>query len=443
MGRAPGGGWAWRPGLGYARGKRGTARSAVIARNKKGKAQAAVKVPEAAGAAPVTTLAVAAPEPEPVILQVVRPEPPEPRSELSEAQARRVDFAWAVGMVGALGLVFALLSVFGGVSVPVLLALAIAYVLNPFVTALERRGVARTLGATAVFGVGALVMGGVLLYLVPVFRAEAAKLPDFFLQASQRVVPQVEALVGHPLPDLLRERMAELGGRASELVQSAGPTAARLAASFAGNTARFVATLLGLMVVPVLAFFFLQDYPLLVERVKGLVPRRAVALVGRRFSEVDDVLSAFVRGQLTVGAILSVLYSTGLGLARIDMAIVIGVIAGFGNMVPYLGTTLGVVLALLGVMLSWQGAWQLAVVGGTFLVAQLAEGLVITPRVVGDKVGLSSVTVIIAILAFGELFGFTGILLAVPSTAILKVALRVAIERYQRMPAYTGEQGSP
>ncbi len=383
------------------------------------------------------------PAPEPVTLQVVRDVPADPRGDLSEAEARRVDFTWAVGMVGALGLVCALRSVFGGVAVPVLLALASASVLNPFVTALERRGLARSLGTTAVFGVGGLLLTGVVLYLVPVFRAEASKLPDFFLQASQRVVPQVESLLGYPLPDLLRERMAELGGRASELLQSAGPTAARLAASFAGNTARFVATLLGLMVVPVLAFFFLQDYPLLVERVKGLVPRRAVALVGRRFSEVDDVLSAFVRGQLTVGAILSVLYSTGLGLARIDMAIVIGAIAGFGNMVPYLGTTLGVVLALLGVMLSWQGPWQLAVVAGTFLVAQMAEGLVITPRVVGDKVGLSSVSVIIAILAFGELFGFTGILLAVPSTAILKVALRVAIERYQRTPLYTGETPAP
>ncbi|HLM48803.1 MAG TPA: AI-2E family transporter, partial [Myxococcaceae bacterium] len=244
---------------------------------------------------------------------------------------------------------------------------------------------------------------------------------------------------GRPLPELLRQRMTELGAQASEILQSAGPTAARLVASFAGNTARVVATLLGLLVVPVLGFFFLQDYPNLVKLVQGLVPRRAVGLVSRRFSEVDDVLSAFVRGQITVGAILSVLYSTGLGLARIDMAIVIGCIAGFGNMVPYLGTTVGVLLAALGLMLSWQGAWQLAAVAGTFLVGQMAEGLFITPRIVGDKVGLSSVTVIIAILAFGELFGFTGILLAVPTTAILKVVLRVVVERYQRTPLYTGE----
>ncbi|ATB33441.1 AI-2E family transporter [Melittangium boletus] len=398
-------------------------RRAVIGRNKRGKAQA-VKV----------SGTQAAPE---AALRVVRSEPEE---HLEEVEARRVDFIWSAVMVGALGLVFSLLSVFGGVAVPVLLALAGAYVLNPFVTALERRGLHRAWGTSAVFAGCTLFLAGAVLYLVPVFRDEAAKLPDFFVRASGQVIPQAEALLGRPLPELLRHRMTELGGRASELLQSAGPTAARLVASFAGNTARFVATLLGLLVVPVLAFFFLQDYPQLVALVRGLVPRRAVGLVGRRFAEVDDVLSAFVRGQLTVGAILSVLYSMGLSFARIDMAIVIGVIAGFGNTVPYLGTGVGVVLALLGVMLSWQGAWQLAVVAGTFLVGQMAEGFFITPRVVGDKVGLSSVSVIIAILAFGELFGFTGILLAVPSTAILKVVLRVVVERYQRMPLYTGEK---
>ncbi|WP_395857515.1 AI-2E family transporter [Cystobacter fuscus] len=405
-------------------------RGAVIGRNKRGKAQA-VKAPVAPRAeeAPVEAA-----------LQVVRSEP---EALLSEAEARRVDFVWSAVMVGVLGLVFVLLSVFGGVAVPVLLALGTAYVLNPVVTGLERRGVDRTWGTSAVFAACTLATAGGVLYLVPVFRDEAAKLPEFFVRASSQVVPQVESLLGHPLPDLLQQRMTELGGRASELLQSAGPTAARLVASFAGNTARFVTTLLGLMVVPVLAFFFLQDYPRLVELVRGLVPRRAERLVSQRFGEVDDVLSAFVRGQVTVGAILSVLYSVGLGFARIDMAIVIGVIAGFGNMVPYLGTGVGVVLALLGVMLSWQGAWQLAVVVGTFVVGQMAEGFIITPRVVGDKVGLSSMAVIIAILAFGELFGFTGILLAVPTTAILKVVLSVVVERYQKTSVYTGEKPTP
>jgi predicted PurR-regulated permease PerM len=358
---------------------------------------------------------------------------------LPEEEARRIDLIWSLAMVAVLGLVFVLISVFGGVAVPVLLALTGAYVFNPLVTALERRKVSRTWGTTIVFAGATLALVGAVLYLIPVFREEAAKLPDFFRRASTQLIPRVEALLGVSVPELVNQRAAELGTKASELLQSAGPAAAKLAARFAGNTARFVATLLGLAVVPVLGFFFLQDYPRLLTMVRDLIPRRALGLVNRRFAEVDDVLSAFVRGQITVGAILSVIYGTGLAIARVDMAIVIGVIAGFGNMVPYLGTAMGLVLAGLGLMLSWQGPWQLAVVAGTFLVAQLSEGLVITPRVVGEKVGLSSVTVIIAVLAFGELFGFVGILLAVPFSAILKVVLRVVVQRYQKMPLYTGE----
>nr|WP_242588668.1 AI-2E family transporter [Corallococcus macrosporus] len=379
-------------------------------------------------------------------MHVVHPEPVPPAgdpSALDEAEARRVDFVWSGVMVGSLALVFALLSVFGGVAVPVLLALTGAYAFNPLVTLLEKRGVDRTWGTSILFFAGTLLMVGAGLYLVPVFRDEAAKLPGFFQRASTQVVPQVESLLGVSLPDLVSQRTAELGEKASELLQSAGPTAARLVASFAGNTARFAATLLGLSVVPVLAFFFLQDYPRLMGRIQDLLPRRSVALVSQRFREVDEVLSAFVQGQLTVGAILSVLYAVGLSVARIDLAIAIGLIAGFGNMVPYLGTGIGVVLALLGVLLSWQGPWQLAVVAATFIIGQLAEGFVITPRVVGEKVGLAPVAVIIAVLAFGELFGFVGILLAVPASAILKVVLSVVLQRYRRTELYKGSARAP
>lgn len=357
---------------------------------------------------------------------------------LDETDARRVDFIWSAATVVALGAIFALIAIFPGVAVPVLLSLAMAYSLNPVVTWLERKGWNRTLGASAVFGAMALLLFGFVLYLIPVFREEAQKLPEFFKKASVELVPRLEAFFGIPLPDLLRQRTAELGAEASDLVKSVGPAAAKLAATFAGNTARVVVTVLGLLVVPVVGFFFLRDYPALVASARSLIPRPAVALVSRRFAQVDEVLSAFVQGQITVGAILSVIYSAGLSAARIDMAILIGLVAGFGNMVPYLGTAMGIALAAVGLLLSWNGPVQLALVVGTFVVAQLLEGFVITPRVVGDKVGLSSVAVILAVLGFGELFGFVGVLLAVPVAAILKVVLAVVIERYRRSPLYDG-----
>ncbi len=362
----------------------------------------------------------------------------DPNAGLTEASARQIDLIWAGAIVVALGAVFGLIAIFAGVAVPVLLSLALAYIFNPVVTWLQRRGLDRTWGTLAVFGGGALLLTGFVLYLIPVFREEAARLPGFFKRASQELLPRIEHVTGVPLPDLLRERAAELGSEASSLLESIGPAAAKVLAAAAGNTAQFVTTVLGLMVVPVIGFFFLRDYPELVATARDLIPRRAVGLVTRRFAQVDEVLSAFVQGQITVGAILSVIYSAGLSAARIDMAILIGVIAGFGNMVPYLGTGIGIVLAAVGLVLSWMGPWQLAVVVGTFVVGQMLEGFVITPRVVGDKVGLSSVVVILAVLGFGELFGFVGILLAVPVAAVLKVLLVVVIERYRRTPLYEG-----
>jgi predicted PurR-regulated permease PerM len=357
---------------------------------------------------------------------------------VDEPAGRRIDFIWAAGMVCALAAVFLLIAIFAGVAVPLSISLAVAYVFNPVVTSLERRGLSRTWGTVGVFAAAALAFTGFILYLIPVFGEEAAKLPDFFDRASREVLPRAEAALGVSLPQLVRQRAAELGSEVSELVRSIGPAAARLAATFASNTARFLATVFGLLVVPVIAFFFLRDYPSMVARARSLIPRRAVGLVSSRFSQVDAVLSAFVRGQITVGAILSVVYSVGLSAARLDMAILIGLIAGFGNMVPYLGTGIGIVLAAVGLVLSWSGPWQAAVVVGTFILAQLLEGLVITPRVVGEKVGLSPVVVILAVLGFGQLFGFVGILLAVPVAAVLKVVLAVVIERYRRTPLYGG-----
>ena len=364
---------------------------------------------------------------------------PPPASELPEAEARKVDFVWSVAIVAVLGFLFLLLCSTRGVAVPVLLALAFAYVTNPLASWLEGRGLSRTLATALVFvGVAVLAIGATI-YLVPVLRDEAVKLPEYFKRGSKQIVPLIEKATGVSLPELVRQRASELGDDASQLLESTGPAAAHLLATFAGNTARLVATLAGLLVVPVLAFFFLRDYPSLVARARGLLPRRFEPLVSRRFAEVDEVLSAFVRGQLTVGAILSCIYMTGLSIARLDLAIVIGLITGFGNMVPYLGTAIGIGLSLLSVLISWRGPWQLAVIVGTFALAQACEGLFITPRVVGEKVGLPPVAVIIAVLAFGELFGFVGILLAVPSSAVLKVVLGVVIERYRKTRLFNGE----
>ena len=352
--------------------------------------------------------------------------------------AAQVDVAWAAAMVSGLVAVLLLLSLTRGVAVTLSLALVATYVLNPVVGWLAPKVGGRAVAASAVFAGLLLALAGAVVLLVPALWGQAEKLPAFVVTASRSLVPRVEEWFGVSVPALLEQRVGELGADASNLLQDMGPSLAKVAARLASNTAGVLATAVGLLVVPVIAFFLVVDYPQNLERLAGLFPRRHEAQLRQRFAEVDAVLFAFVRGQLTVGALLSVLYAVGLWAARLEMAIVIGLVAGFGNMVPYVGTALGALLALFGLVLAWQGPWQLAVVVGTFLGAQLLEGLVITPRVVGDKVGLSPVVVIVAVLAFGELFGFVGVLLAVPASAILKVVGTVVLRRYRESAAYLG-----
>ena len=372
---------------------------------------------------------------EPVPPAVLDPLPPE-NCGLPEPEARRIDFYWAGGVVASMALLFIAVSLMKGVAIPVFLALALAYVLNPLVTAIASRGIKRTFATVLVFGALSLLVYAIALYVIPLFSDQAGKLPAFFKAASVQVVPWVETNFNISVPDLVRERAEEIGSQASTLLSQNAPTAAKLLGSIATNTATLIFILLAVLVIPVLGFFFLADYPKLIALGRGLIPLRAVSLVSRRFSEADDVLSAFVRGQLTVGAILSVIYSVGLSIARIETAIVIGLIAGFGTLVPYVGPGIGICLALIGVALSWYGPWQIVVVAITFLGTAVLEGLVITPRVVGQKVGLPPVAIIIAVLAFAEVFGFVGVLLAVPLTAVLKVVLKVVITRYRRTRIY-------
>ncbi|MBM4378032.1 MAG: AI-2E family transporter [Deltaproteobacteria bacterium] len=353
--------------------------------------------------------------------------------------AAQVDVAWAAAMVAGLLAALLLLSLTHGVAITLSLALAVTYVLNPVVSWLAPRVGGRAAATSAVFVALVLAVAGAVVLLVPALWGQAEKLPAFVVTASRSLVPRVEEWFGVSVPEFLERRVGELGADASGVLQDMGPSVAKVAARLASNTAGVLATAVGLLVVPVIAFFLLVDYPQLLERMAGLFPRRHEPQLRRRFSEVDAVLSAFVRGQLTVGALLSVLYGVGLWVARLELAIVIGLVAGFGNMVPYVGTALGALLALFGLVLAWQGPWQLAVVVGTFLVAQALEGLVITPRVVGDKVGLSPVVVIVAVLAFGELFGFVGVLLAVPASAVLKVVGTVVLRRYQDSAAFRGD----
>ena len=201
-----------------------------------------------------------------------------------------------------------------------------------------------------------------------------------------------------------------------------------------------VAWVINLALLPILAYYFLRDWDKLVERVASMIPRNHIEVVTRLARESNDVLGAFIRGQIVVMIALGIVYAAGLSLVGLNLGLLIGLVAGLISFIPYLGATTGVVMAVLAALVQSQGfdLQLLVLVGVVFTVGQLLESYVLTPRIVGDKIGLHPVAVIFAVMAGGQLFGFLGMLLALPAAAVINVLLRYAHQRYRQSELYAG-----
>jgi predicted PurR-regulated permease PerM len=221
--------------------------------------------------------------------------------------------------------------------------------------------------------------------------------------------------------------------------EQAGGTAATLLGYLSRSGFALLAWIANIVLLPVLTFFFLRDWDLIVERVAALVPRDHTATVSRLAQESSLVLGGFLRGQLLVMLILGVLYGAGLAAIGLDVGILIGVVAGVLTFVPYLGPATVIVLGGLAALIQY-GDWQhLVGVLAVFGVGQVIESVWLTPKIVGDRIGLHPAAVIFAVLAGGQLFGFLGMLLALPVAAIANVLLRYAHERYTHSRLYAGQ----
>jgi predicted PurR-regulated permease PerM len=198
-----------------------------------------------------------------------------------------------------------------------------------------------------------------------------------------------------------------------------------------------VGWVLNLVMVPVVAFYLLRDWDDLVERIHALIPRSIEPVVARLARESDDVLGAFLRGQLSVMLVLGAFYGIGLWLVGVSIGPLIGMIAGLISFVPYLGAITGVVMGVIAALVQYQDWAHVLLVLGVFAIGQTLEGYVLVPKLVGDKIGLHPVAVIFAVLAGGELFGFLGVLLALPAASVVMVVLRYLYERYTASELYT------
>jgi len=336
-----------------------------------------------------------------------------------------------------------LVSMLAPILTPFVLGALLGWLGDPLVDRLERRGRSRNVAVVIVFTLMVLVLVLALLILVPLLERQITTLVkalpeyrDWFLDTA---LPWLETRTGLDLLGWLDT------GRIAEWVRAHWQQAGGFAATLFGYVSRsgvaMIAWVANIVLLPILTFYFLRDWDLLVGRVAALVPRDHIGTVSRLARESNDVLGAFLRGQFLVMIALGVIYAAGLSLVGLKLGLLIGIIAGLISFIPYLGATTGVVLALVAALVQAQGfdPKLLVLVGVVFTVGQLLESYVLTPRIVGDKIGLHPMAVIFAIMAGGQLFGFLGMLLALPVAAVANVLLRFAKERYRESDLYTGE----
>lgn len=350
-------------------------------------------------------------------------------THLSDAQKALL----LLGTVAAGWLVYLLAPVLS----PFLVAALLAYLGDPLVDRLEIAGLSRTTAVAAVFLLLLLALLALILLLIPLLDSQLRNLlhnlPGYLDWLQRRGLPQLSQWLG------LEERRFDLTGLKEALRahwQQAGGVAAALAASATRSGMAVVAWLANLVLIPVVTFYLLRDWDVLVARIGELIPRAYAGTAVGLARESDEVLGAFLRGQLLVMLALGVVYAVGLWLVGVQFAFLIGLLAGLVSFVPYLGFILGLAAAGAAVLLQTQDPLYLLPVLAVFGVGQVLESSVLTPWLVGDRIGLHPVAVIFAVLAGGQLFGFVGVLLGLPVAAVLAVLLRHAHQRYLESGLY-------
>lgn len=334
-------------------------------------------------------------------------------------------------LAGIAGLGF-LLYLLSPILAPFIAGALLAYLGDPLVDRLEERKLSRTLSVSIVFVVLFTLLTLLVLLLVPLLEQQLRYLiqsvPGYLDRLQTEILPALAHRLGIPADDTLL--LDALRKTLNANSQQAGGIALMLAKSISQSGASLVAGLATLVLIPVVTFYLLRDWDLLVARVDELLPRQYEPLIARLAKQSDEVLAAFLRGQFLVMLALGVIYSAGLWFAGVKLAILIGMLAGLVSFVPYLGFIVGILAASLAVLLQTGDISQLLPVAIVFGVGQAIEGMLLTPLLVGDRIGLHPVAVIFSVLAGGQLFGFVGVLLALPVAAVIAVVLRHVHQRY-------------
>jgi predicted PurR-regulated permease PerM len=344
---------------------------------------------------------------------------------------QRNTWFWLVGFA----LFFMALWLLSAILLPFVAGIAIAYFLNPLVNRLERLRVPRGLAAFVVLALFLMLLVLVIMLVVPILEAQvldlAANLPNL-LAAARR---EAEALMQMAQQRLTPEDFAKLrdavGGKLADMFAVLGSVFRDLV-----TRGLALANLLSLIfVTPVVSFFLLRDWNRILARLDSWLPRTQAATIREQAARIDEILSAYLRGQLSVCVVLGIYYAVGLTLLGLNFGSVIGLLIGVLAFIPYVGFTVGFVLAMLLALTQFSGQHVLYVIA-LFVAGMVMEGYLLTPKLVGQRVQLNPVWVVFALLSFGTLFGLLGVLIAVPMAAVIGVLVRFALSRYLASPLY-------
>lgn len=340
---------------------------------------------------------------------------------------------WWVVILGTAAVLMYLLD---AVLMPFIAGLILAYVANPLTHRFERLGMNRPFAVTSVFLVLLVVFALSLLVLVPLIVQQIKQLSDavpaILNWVESALTPRLQEWVGYDLG-------TEIAGIKQIFIDNwrdAGGYLAQALGQIGRSGMALISWVTYMSLVPVVTFYLLLDWQRLLENVTTLIPRAWVDDTRRLAGRCNEVLSAFLRGQLLVMLCLGGIYALGLSLLGLNVGLIIGVIAGLASIVPFLGFIVGISIALAVALFQIGTLWSIIGVVAVFAIGQTVESVVLQPKLLGDKIGLHPVAVIFAVLAGGELFGFMGVLLALPAAAVVMVLLRELLERYKNSTLY-------
>lgn len=342
---------------------------------------------------------------------------------------------WIISII----VVGAFLSAIKGILLPFVVALIVAYFLDPAVDKIEEYGPPRWLATVLMIIVFFAIVIAASLLLVPLFAEQisslAAQVPGYIKIAQEELIPVVAAYLNDVDPQAIAKVQANIGNISGYVLGYIGEVASGIWESGVA----FLNILSLLFITPVVVYYLLRDWDLMVEKINSWLPHKHAKTIRTQIARIDNVLSGYLRGQINVCLMLGAFYAIGLSLVGLEFGFVIGLMTGILSFIPYVGLLFGMAIGLIVAFFQFSGAdgvFNIGLVVVIFAVGQFIEGNFVTPRLIGNKVGLHPAWIMFGMLAGAALFGFVGVLLAVPVTAVIGVLVRFALEQYLASAIY-------